>query len=643
MFLVLAFSLLSCAPPEALAGFSIAADRDYQVGDLPVALTITAVDAEGESVPYCGTAALTGVGTGPAGTPLSEISFEGGAAKLPEVVLLADEVTVRLAPPGGTIGAVHDQLTGAWKPSLRPLPGWLSILPPVAAIVIAVVLRQALLALFAGVFMGAFFVHGYEPFTALLRCFDTYLPKTLVDSDHAAIILFTLALGGMVGIIGKSGGTAALVDVIAHRARSRRSGLVTTWVAGLVVFFDDYANCLLVGNAVRPFTDRLRISREKLSYIVDSTAAPISTVALISTWVGFQIGLFEDALPNVGESGYELFLRSLPYSFYSLFTIAFVLAVAVTLRDFGPMARAERRAAQDGHVMSPNARPLMDRELTEMVPDDPARAHWTTAVVPIASVIGFVVVGLYVSGRLALGAGAAEAGLRDIIAAANSYAVLLWSSFGGGIVALVMAAARRAIRLSDALDAWMSGAKAMTMALAILVLAWALGDMCKNQLQTGLWVISQIAPSPNLVPVITFVVAGVIALATGSSFSTMAIVVPIAAPMAWALTGETSGIDPATAEAIRYATLAAVLSGAVFGDHCSPISDTTIMASMSSAADHIDHVHTQLPYALTCALASALIGYLPAGYGLSPALSLPLGVAVLVGLLYVLGRRVDDG
>ena len=640
MLWVLALSVLACAPPDAMTGFQVAAAHEYRVGDLPVDVEITAVDAAGQPVSFCGAATVSGLVRASDSAPVTEVSgFQGGKAKLEAVLPAGDVVTVRAQAAAEDGGRV---LEGTWQPaSVRSLPGYLSIVPPLFAIVLAVLLRQALLALFAGVWIGAFFVHGYRPLDALLRTFDTYLPGTLVDSGHAAIVLFTMALGGMVGIISKSGGTKALVDLIATRAKSRRAGMVTAWASGLVVFFDDYANCLLVGNTVRPFTDRLRISREKLAYIVDSTAAPVATVAVVSTWIGYQIGLLDDVFADSGLSGYDLFLDILPYSFYSFFTLFFVLVVAVTMRDFGPMARAERRAVHEGHVVRPGARPLMDKDLTDMQPDDPSRAHWSTALVPVLSVIFIVFVGLYASGTSALGDAAAQAGVRDIIASADSYAVLLWASFGGSIVAFLMAAARRAITVADAMDAWISGVKAMTMAVAILVLAWALGTMCKDYLHTGQWVLSQLQPSPHWVPLMTFVLSGVIALATGSSFSTMAIVIPIAGPMAWALTGDGAGLDPAMVDSIRHATLAAVLSGAVFGDHCSPISDTTIMSSMSAASDHIDHVRTQVPYAAVCALAAALFGFLPAGYGVSPWISLPAGLITLALIVRFAGRRVD--
>lgn len=632
---LLTLALTVCAVPADLAGFTADHTRGYEVGGLPVTLTITAVDAEGAPVEtFCGPAEVEGVSVKVANelVPLTETgTFTGGATVLKDVV-----ITGELAISAGEIRSAPDH-------DARTLPGWLSLLPPILAVLLAVFLRQALLALFAGIWIGATFIHGYNPLSALIRCFDTYLPKTFDDSGHAAIIFFTMALGGMVGIIAKTGGTRALVDAISARAKTRRSGMLTAYFSGIVVFFDDYANCLLVGNTVRPFTDKLRVSREKLAFIVDSTAAPIATVALVSTWIGYQISVLEDSLG--GEiygvtSGYDLFLSMLPYSFYSFFSLGFVLFISVSLRDYGPMLEAERRALHDGHLFRPGSRPLMDTELTDMEPASSDNAHWITAVVPVASVVLIVFVGLYINGRQALGDAAGDAGIRDIIANADSYAVLLWASFGGSVIALGTGLATRTITLPDSVDAWIGGVKAMTMAVLILILAWGLGDMCKL-LQTGPWILDQVSPSPHWLPVITFAISGVIALATGSSFSTMAIVIPIAGPMAWALTGDGTGIESGTADAIRHATLAAVLSGAVFGDHCSPISDTTIMSSMSAASDHVDHVRTQAPYAATCALAAAAFGFIPAGYGVSPWISLPLGLGGLAAVVWFAGKRVE--
>lgn len=636
---VLAFAFLTCPPPADIAAIEVAPVRDYQVSDLAIDVQVKLVDKDGEVVaPYCGSAQVTGLVRD--GKPVTEIArFVGGIATLDSVHPTGDPVVVTIA-----IGA-DSTLTGTWDADVRGVPGWFSILPPLLAILLAIAIREALIALFAGVWLGALFVHGYDPIAAFLRCFDTYLPNAVADGGHAAIIVFSLALGGMVGIISKSGGTRALVDAIAKRAASRRSGQLTAWFSGMVVFFDDYANCLLVGNTVRPFTDRLKISREKLAFIVDSTAAPIATVALVSTWVGYQIGLFEDTFGTdaygLAGKGYQLFLSIVPYSFYSFFMLAFVGAVAITLRDFGPMARAEQRAFDTGAVVRDGAEPLMDKELTEMEPDDPDKAHWSTAIVPVVSVLMIVLIGLYVNGRDALGDAADGAGLREIIGSSDPYAVLLWASFGGSVIAFAMARARGIMSMKQALSAWVAGAKSMMMAIFILVLAWALGTMCKEYLLTGPWLLDQVAPSPHFLPLITFLVSSVIALSTGSSYSTMAIVIPIAGPMAWALTGVDAGLDPGTVDSIRYATLAAVLSGAVYGDHCSPISDTTIMSSMSAASDHLDHVRTQTPYATLVALVAAFVGFLPAGYGVSPWLTLPVGILLLVAILRFAGRKVQ--
>lgn len=628
MWLVTAAAAV-CSQTAVVDHFAASSARGYQVGDLAVDITIEARDRDGNRVAsYCAPAALAGARVEVDGEPTSlgeTPPFEQGVVTVPGVTLAGDALEIR----GG--GAVT-----TWAPE-RQLPGWFSIVPPLLAIFLALLLRQALIALFAGVWIGALFVHGYNPLTALMRCFDTYLPATIADADSASVVLFTMALGGMVGVISAGGGTRALVDLIAKRARSRRAGMLTAWFSGLVVFFDDYANCLLVGNTVRPFTDRLKISREKLAYIVDSTAAPVSTVALISTWVGYQVGLF-DKVDELGGDGYSHFISLIPYSFYPLFTMAFVFFVAYSMRDFGPMRRAEERAASGGGLVRPGGQPLMDKELTDLAErDDGERvAHWSTAVVPVASVILIVVVGLYWSGVSSPDT-SEGAGLREIISNANSYAVLLWASFGGGIIAAVMCLVRRDLSGTATLEAWVSGVKSMVMAVIILVLAWALGAMCKEHLMTGDWVISTIEPSARLLPLITFIIAGVIALATGSSFSTMAIVIPIAAPMAWQLT-EGAEYGAAAIESIRYGTLAAVLSGAVFGDHCSPISDTTIMSSMSCASDHIDHVRTQAPYAITCASIAGLVGFLPAGWGVSPLISLPLGIAACAAVVYFVGK-----
>lgn len=628
MHLLIAVAMMLCAPADH---FEVESVRGYQVADLPLTLEISARDAKGELMPnFCGAASLEGVvKPSPEGPQVIDVTelFVEGKTTLKDVQVL------------GTMQVKSESASGSYTPKLREIPGFLSMLPPLFAILLALITRQALIALFAGVWVGTLLIYDFNPWTALLRIFDTHLVDALASPGSASIVLFTLALGGMVGILARSGGTRALVEVMSKRARTKRSGMIIGWFTGLIVFFDDYANCLLVGNTMRPLTDRLNISREKLAYIVDSTAAPITSVAIISTWVGYQLGLISDLAAASNMTAYDLFLNMLPYSFYSLLTIGFVFTIAWTCRDFGPMLTAERRAA-NGKLLRDGALPMMDRELTEMADADDNASHWSLAVVPIVGVILIVGIGLYVSGKSSPSL-PADASLRDIIGAASSNSVLLWAAFGGGLIATVYAIARRNLKLTEAMEAWVTGCKSMVIAVLILTLAWTIGDICKVYLQTGPWVISQFSPSPHWIPAMTFVLCGVIALATGSSFSTMAIVIPIAGPMAWAATGEASGLDPAVGEAIRLATLSSVLGGAVFGDHCSPISDTTIMSSMSCASDHIDHVRTQAPYALLCGLGALVFGYIPAGYGVSPWISLGVGMVALVALIRFYGKRAE--
>ena len=301
------------------------------------------------------------------------------------------------------------------------------------------------------------------------------------------------------------------------------------------------------------------------------------------------------------------------------------------------MYRAEVRAITTGELFRPGAKPLMDPELTEAFHETRGGAPWWVAVVAIGSIVGIVMVGLYTTGSAGAGA---DASLRDIISAADPYGVLLWASFGGSLLALVLVVWGKWMGLEETTDAWVGGVKAMMMAVLVLILAWAIGDVCKSHLLTGKWLLSNLSPSPSLLPTLTFLAAAIIALSTGSSFSTMAIMVPIAAPMAWELTGDPE-LSTAAVDTIRYGTLAAILSGAVFGDHCSPISDTTIMSSMSAASDHVDHVRTQLPYAVVVGLIATVVGFVPAGFGVSPMITLPIGIAIVVAVVRFVGKPAE--
>ena len=528
--------------------------------------------------------------------------------------------------------------------------GWLTLLPPVMAIIMALAFRQVVPALLAGIWAGAWIVNG-DPLIGLARTIDRYIAGSLSDPDRAKIVLFTLLLGGMVGIISRSGGTLGLVDSLSPLATTKRRGQVVTWLLGIAVFFDDYANTLLVGNTMRPVTDRLKISREKLAYIVDSTAAPVASIALVSTWIGYEISLIGSSMKEIGRDvdPYAIFLQSLPYNFYPILALLFGVMVASTLRDFGPMLKAERRAA-GGQLIRTGSVPLADFEVKELTPPDDVPRRWFNAVIPVSLVLIVTFVALWVTGRTNLAAdsnpmGVASIGelgfegLGAVFSAGSAYDALMYAAFAGCAAALFLAMGQRIVTMSEGLGAWVGGMKGMMAAMVTLLLAWGIGTVCSD-LKTADFLVGQLSDSlhPGLIPSIVFILAAATAFATGTSWATMSILIPLAVPIAVGVTAS-AGYDAGLSNSILLASISSVLAGALFGDHCSPISDTTVMSSMSSGCDHIDHVRTQLPYSLTVAAVALLVGYLPAGFGVSPWIGLVIGGAMLFGILRLFGKR----
>ena len=524
---------------------------------------------------------------------------------------------------------------------MHVIPGWVSIIPPLIAIAAALILRQVIPALFLGLLVGAWVAKGMG-FTALwaglLDTFQVYVLAALIDPGHGAIILFSLMIGGMVGIISRNGGMQDIVERIVRRTRSPRKAQIATWVLGLLVFFDDYANTLVVGNTMRSVTDRFQVSREKLAYIVDSTAAPVACLALVTTWIGYEVGLIGAAIESLDgftESAYSVFLQSIPYSFYPILAIFFVFCVASSGRDFGPMYRAEQRARLTGQVSSPNAEIAQDEgESAAMAPKAGAKYHAMDAVLPIVVLVVSVLGGLYVTGE--------GDTLRDIIGTADSYGALMWGSLLGVITAVALSLGRRTLSLTETVNAWFAGVKTMLLACVILVLAWALSEIT-TVIHTADYLISVLGESlpPGIVPVLIFVLAAVTAFSTGSSWGAMGILMPLVIPLVWAIL-EINGLTGGGHHHILYSSVACVLTGAVCGDHCSPISDTTILSSMASGCDHIDHVRTQLPYALFVGIAAMLLGILPAGFGMPWWIGMAVGGGVLFFGLRIFGRSISE-
>ncbi|WP_206076236.1 Na+/H+ antiporter NhaC family protein [Marinitoga lauensis] len=521
--------------------------------------------------------------------------------------------------------------------------GFWSVIPPLLAIILAFVTKEVILSLLLGVFSGAlinvfatsssgFFMKLVESYTKTLE----YPVNALADGWHAGIIIFTLTIGGMVGVIAKMGGTRAIANALAKKAKTARSAQVATALMGVVVFFDDYANTLIVGPTMRPLTDKLKVSREKLSYIVDSTAAPVATMAAISTWIGYELGLIGDAFKSLGVevNPYNVFFQSIPYRMYGLFALFMVFMVGIMMRDFGPMYEAEKRARLTGKVLADGAEPMLSTDFEKDLEKDNIPLKVSNALVPILTLVIFAFVGLWYSGG-GMDNPFTWDGIRDAFGNADASAALIWASVLASIVAVVMAVSQGIMTLRKALEAWVEGAKSLVITTIILILAWSIGSIASD-LGTAEYLVQVVSSSlPGWsIPVLVFVMSSIVAFATGTSWGTMAIMLPLAVPLAAAYTNN----EPST---LVFATLGAVLTGSTFGDHCSPISDTTIMSSMASSADHIDHVKTQLPYALTAALIAAIVGYIPVGLGLPVWISLILGFASIWAVLRFYGKSTD--
>jgi Na+/H+ antiporter NhaC len=523
--------------------------------------------------------------------------------------------------------------------SVNVIPAWMSIVPPLFAILLSFVLRSVIPSLFAGLIVGAWAINGMTFQGAVVGVFDTmtiYVLDAIIDADHASIILFSLLIGGMVGIVSRNGGMLGIVNRVIPIARTPKRGQAVIATLGLGIFFDDYANTMIVGNATRPVSDHLRISREKLAYLVDSTAAPVATIAVITTWIGFQVGLIEEAISGIDgitETAYGIFLQSIPYSFYPFLAIFFVFVIVFSGKDFGPMYHAEIRARSTGVVSAKTVKKSDDNQMDdfECKEDIPCRAM--NALIPIICLVGGVIGGMYISGE--------GNTLQEIIGSANAYEVLIWASLLACIAAFALTLGQGLLSLNETIDAWVIGARFMLTGIVLLVMAWAIADIAAV-LQTAPYLISVLGDtlSPYLLPTIIFLLAAGAGFASGSSWGVMAILMPLVIPLCWAVL-ETNNIADAQHMHILYSSIACVLTGAVWADHCSPISDTTVLSSLATGCDHMDHVSTQLPYALLGGTVAMLVCTLPAGYGLPWWLLLPSAAVVMFAIHRFLAKPTD--
>ncbi len=531
-----------------------------------------------------------------------------------------------------------------FQKEINPIPLWLSVIPPLIAIILALMFKEVFSAIFAGIFSGTFIISLYSGgiswLTALLKGFlliPDYLTEVLTDADHVSIIIFSMLIGGTVNVISKNGGMKAIIGKLSKYANDRKSGQLISMIMGIVIFFDDYANTLVVGNTMRPLTDKLKISREKLSYIVDSTAAPVVSIAFITTWIGAELSYIKSGLEvlNMNESPYMVFMHSLKYAFYPVFTLIFMYLLIRSGKDFGPMYHAELKAISKNE-------PVKEDKHQDSVNK---HSNMWLAIVPVGIIIFGTLGGLIYTGYSpAVWNSNASWWMKvsETIGNSNSFKALMWASLFSLVAAIGMSIYKKIFDLAKAVEHSLDGFKSMLQAIIILTLAWSLA-LLTQQLHTADFFTSvfiYLSIPLFLIPAITFVISALISFSTGSSWGTMAILYPIMLPVAWYIAGHHhAGYEYSFH--IFYGVAAAIITGSVFGDHCSPISDTTILSSMASGCRHIDHVRTQMPYAVTVATVSLFAGIIPTSLNLPFWMMYIAGIVVLWAIVRFYGKKIE--
>ncbi|QJB55902.1 Na+/H+ antiporter NhaC family protein [Pseudodesulfovibrio sp. zrk46] len=528
--------------------------------------------------------------------------------------------------------------------------GMLTLIPPVVAILLAFLTKNVVLSLFLGVFSGCFMLDlkGFDIYSAVIDGFlrlSNEILGSLADGWNAGIVLQCLAIGGLIALVSKMGGAKAIADALSKRAKTPRSSQFATWVMGLFIFFDDYANSLTVGPIMRPVTDKMKVSREKLAFIIDATAAPIAGIALISTWVAYEVGLIRDGYQAIGvqANAYGIFVETIPYRFYNIFILLFIVFTIWFMREFGPMHAAEVRARKEGKVLADDATPMAAEESSSLEPVEGVVPSVWNAIIPIGTLIVAAFLGFYFNGYNAIddetllaainASPLSFTSMRECFGASDASVVLFQAALVASLVAMGMAVMKKALPIKDAIETWITGVKSMNITAVILLLAWSLSGVIK-ELGTATYLVSVLSETlpPFLLPTIIFILGSIISFATGTSYGTMGILMPLAIPLSFALSPDPNFV---------ILNVGSVLTGAIFGDHCSPISDTTILSSMGSACDHIDHVRTQLFYSIAVAVIAIVAGYIPAGLGMPVYLTLPAGI-ILTGLVVrFLGKPVE--
>ncbi len=564
----------------------------------------------------------------------------------------------------GFFGAMPE---GGDPEAFAALYGVWTIIPPLLALLLAFLTRNVILSLFLGVLSGAWMITlvSGDLLGAVSGAFfnsTDYFIGTLADRWDAGIIMQVLVIGALIALITRMGGMRAIADVLTKIAKGPRSAQIAMWLSSWVIFFDDYANALIIGPIMRPLADKFRISREKLAYIVDSTAAPVAGIMLISTWIGTELVNINEGLTIAGITGitaYGIFIDTIPYRFYNIMTLFFVFATAFFLRDFGSMHKAEMRARTTGDTINPGSEVMEEEQYDEEKAEIKENyailkeskkitpPNIWNAIIPVGVLIVSAVILFYTNGAATLDPEYLASlsffeAVREAYSASDASIVLFQAGLLACIVAILMGFVEKIFTLKDGIETWAHGMKSMLFVCIVLILAWSIGSVI-GDLGTAHFLVDNLSEAlpAFIVPALIFIIAAVVSFATGTAYGTMAILLPLCIPLAAAIAGATGMEMTSAMEAYGYIIVcsSAVLTGAIFGDHSSPISDTSILSSMGAGCSLIDHVMTQLPYALTVGVV-VIFGYILAGLGLNVWLTLLIMAVILIAILLLVGKKI---
>ena len=492
-----------------------------------------------------------------------------------------------------------------------------SLVPPVVAIVLALITKEVYSSLFVGILIGGAFWSGFKPEATILHVFQDGVVGVLTDSYNMGILVFLVILGVMVCMMNKAGGSAAFGRWAKEHIKTRAGAQLATIALGVLIFIDDYFNCLTVGSVMRPVTDSHNVSRAKLAYLIDATAAPICIIAPISSWAAAVTGFVK------GEDGFSIFIRAIPYNYYAILTVIMMVTLVLAKEDYGPM-KAHEKNAIEGDLFTTGDRPFENTSENAIY----NKGNVIDLVFPILSLIVCCVIGMIYSGGFFSGTGFVEA-----FSGSDASVGLMLGSFFAMVITIVFYVVRKVLRFSDSMACIPEGFKAMVPAILILTFAWTLKAMT-DSLGAAPFVASVMNSAAgglmNLLPAIIFLVGCFLAFATGTSWGTFGILIPIVV-----------AVFQGTNETMMIISISACMAGAVCGDHCSPISDTTIMASAGAQCNHVNHVSTQLPYAMTVAAVSC-VTYMIAGIVQNAIICLVIGIALQIGVLLAIKAITKD-